>query len=208
MRSHSKMTAGILTGAVVLAGAAYGLGTQVGGGEATAASGTERPAAERFCGPGLAFDGLADELGVDETKLREALRDFHEQNGDDAREAFAAALAAALGKPADEVEQALESARPPAPPRPFEGDRPPRPGAPLRDLARALDVSRAELREALTEVRSQLADDAEARRGELVKFLAERLGLSEEKVEQALPERPGLGDGPGPGFAPGPPPGP
>jgi hypothetical protein len=69
----------------------------------------------------------------------------------------------------------------------------------LRRLAEALDVSRAELRDAFREVRSNLDDDFGERQAALVTFLAERFNLPEEKVEEALPDFPG----PPPGFGPG-----
>jgi hypothetical protein len=75
---------------------------------------------------------------------------------------------------------------------------------PLRQLASALDVSRAELRSALRELRAGAADRWEEHSQALAKFLAERFDLSEDDVAKALdelprPVPPGRGDRPGPG---------
>jgi CO/xanthine dehydrogenase Mo-binding subunit len=197
MRSSKKAaTAAVLAGAVALASAAYGIGTQTGDGTAEAArDGRAQP------GPGLfmRFDGLADELGVDADELREAMMDFHEQGQGELRDAFASALAEALGKPADDVRAALDEVRP------GEGMRPGcAPHVSLRRLAAELDVTSAELRKALRDVRPDVDVPFEDHREDLAAFLAERLGISEEKVEEALPEPPALGDRPR--FAPGGPP--
>lgn len=191
-----------MAGAVALASAAYGVGTQAGGGTATAENGVPRDGAPPGgCERGLRFFGLgplAEELGVDADELRQALDDFHEQNEGDRRDAFAAALADALGKSSEEVEAALDEVHPGG-----DGMRHGHHAAPLRGLARALDVTRAELREALREVRTEAADAFTARHAALVAFLADRLGLSEEKVEEAFPEPPALRP-----HRPGPPGGP
>ena len=204
MRTSKAAIAAVLAGAVALASAAYGIGTQTGDGTASArgesSAGDERPRGTFFFG-----GDLADELGVDADELRDALDDFHQQNEGDRRDDFAAALAKALDKPVDDVEAALEDAQP--------GDRrrgPCGPGVSLRRLAAALDVTQAELREALRDVRAGADEAFDARRDALVKFLADRFGLSEDKVRNALPDFPGrfghgpgrFGDGP-----PGPPPG-
>jgi hypothetical protein len=207
MRSSKAAIAAILAGAVALASAAYGIGTQTGDGNAAARDGDERgsrsgPVRERALF--LRFDGLADELGVDAEALRDALDDFHEREAGERREGFATALAEALGKPADEVEAALEEVRP------GDGDR--RGCAPfvsLRRLSAALDVSRSELRQALRDARADEAASMDAFHDDLVEFLADRFGLSEDDVEQALPEPPrGRLHGPGGPrpFAPGGPP--
>jgi hypothetical protein len=205
MRSSKKAaTAAVLAGAVALASAAYGVGTQTGDGTAEAAR--DRGADP---GPGLfmRFDGLADELGVDPDELEQALRDFHEQEEGEIRDAFATALADALGKPVDEVRAALDEVGP------GEGRRPGcAPHVSLRRLAAELDVTRAELREALRETRAGVDEPFRDRHEDLVAFLADRFGLSEERVEGALPEPPQMGerhrfapDGP-PRFGPGGPP--
>jgi hypothetical protein len=195
MRSPRTVTVVALAGAVALASAAYGIGTQVGGGTASARDEPDRAGPERgvrYFAPG--FGGLADELGVEEDELRDALTDFREQRAGEHRDAFAAALAKALDKPVDEVEAALEAARP-------DARRGCGPFMSLRRLASELDVSRAELREALRDARpdGRPFDDA---RDELVAFLADRLGLPEDEVEEALPEPPDPPAGGPPGFGP------
>jgi hypothetical protein len=190
MRSPKKATAAVvLAGAVALSSAAYGIGTQVGGGTAAAGDGPARdggPPGGWERGPGIGFEGLADELGVDAAELRDALRDFHDQRAGERRDTFAAALAEALGKPVDEVEAALEQIRP------GDGARGPcAPHVSLRRLATELDVTRPELRRALREVRAGVDSEWEDRRDDLVTFLAERFGLSADEVEQALPDFPG-----------------
>jgi hypothetical protein len=192
MRSNRKATAFAVAGAVALASAAYGIGTQTGDGTATARGGPERGPGIRF-GFGFGFGDLADRLGVDADELRDALADFHRERAGDMREGFAAALAEALGKPADEVEAALDEVRPGR-----ERRGPCGPHVSLRRLESALDVTRAELRRALRELRADAESAWEDRRDDLVAFLAERFGLSEDEVEEALPDLPGPGPHPGP----------
>jgi hypothetical protein len=194
---------------VALASAAYGIGTQSGDGTAEAAREGRAQGEPRLM---LRFDGFADQLGVDADELEQALRDFHEQEEDELRDSFATALADALGKPVDEVRAALDEVRPGEGRRLGEGRRPGedrRPGcAPhvsLRRLAAELDVTRAELRQALRETRAGLDSSFEQRHEVLVTFLAERLGVSRERVEEALPEPPAPGDRPRFGRS-GPPP--
>jgi CO/xanthine dehydrogenase Mo-binding subunit len=201
MRTSKAAIAASLAGAVALASAAYGIGTQSGDGTADARGGTAAardeprdPRMAHFFG----LDDLAAELGVDADELRNAFEDFHERQDGRLRDDFAAALAEALGKPVDDVEAALDDARP--------GDRrrgPCGPGVSLRRLAAELDVTQAELRSALREVRTDARDRFDDRREALVQFLAERFNLSEDEVEDALPDLPGpLPHGP-PGPRPG-----
>jgi signal transduction histidine kinase len=202
MRTPKATTAAILAGAVALASAAYGIGTQIGDGTASAAreDSAQGERFERFRAgpPGIAFGfgGLADELGVDADELRGALEDFREQNAGDARDAFATALAESLGKPVDEVRAALDEVGP------GEGRRPGcAPHVSLRRLAAALDVSRGELREALREARSDEGAKLDGLHDDLVAFLADRFNLAEAQVEEALPEPPRF-DRRGPGGPP------
>ena len=266
MNTPKKATALVLAGAVGLASAAYGIGSQAGDGSASAGSGGSGNAtAERGFdhGPPPGFEDLADALGVDADELEQALRDFHEQQGSDARNAFATSLAKALGISADKVNEAfaqiedshktrfaaklagelgLETAQVEAALETLASDRPGDPGefaealaaelgvevekvenalnalrpdpgarhhrrhgaAPLRQLASALDVSRAELRKALREVRAGAESGWEQRQAELEAFLADRFGLSADKVEDALAELPRPERGPGPGGHGGP----
>ena len=79
---------------------------------------------------------------------------------------------------------------------------------PLRDLARALDVTPSELRRALRQIWDDRRPERGDRHDDLAEFLAERLELSVERVEEALrdalprPPGPGFSGGPGPGFGP------
>jgi hypothetical protein len=182
MKNSKAAMAAVLAGGVALASAAYGIGTQAGDGTAEAARDAQGRAGPLLF---MRFDGLAEELGVDADELEDALRDFHEQKEGDVRDAFATALAEALGRPADEVKAALEEVGP------GEGMRPGcAPHVSLRRLADELGVTRGELREALRETRAGVDSSFEQRHQDLVEFLADRFGLSQEKVEEALPEPP------------------
>jgi hypothetical protein len=198
MRSPKTATVVVLAGGVALASAAYGIGTQSSDGTAEAArDGAERNGEVRF---DIAdrFGGLADELGVDAGELREAMEDYFEQEFGERRDAFATALAEALDKPVGEVRAALDEVRPGDRGRPGCG-----PHVSLRRLAAELDVTRAELRQALREVRADVDSSWEDHRRDLAAFLADRFGLSQDEVEEALPDPPRMRwDGPDgrPGF--------
>lgn len=195
MRTPMKTAALVLVGAVALSSVAYGVGTQIGGGSADAANESGSQDRGRWRGgPGLG--DLAKELGVSASELRKAFRDFHEQNGDERRQDFAAALAQALGKSTEEVEAALEK---------VEGQRGFAPWRGLNRLADALGVSRAQLLDALREVRGGADRNWKEDRDELVQFLADRFNLSEDKVRDALAKAPKGGPcGPGRGGPGGP----
>jgi transcriptional regulator with XRE-family HTH domain len=257
MRTPHKATALVLAGAVGLASAAYGIGTQTSDGTATA--GSERGTAARdFDHPAPpGFNDLADKLGVNADKLAQALRDFHEQNESEQRTELSKALADALGISVDKVNEAfaqiedahksrfaarlatalgLEAAKVKAALDKVATDKPDGPGAfeealadqlgvsadklrdalwslrpdpgarrhgrhpaaPLRQLASALDVTRAELRKALREVRAGADSAWEQREAELAAFLADRFNLSSDKVKDALANLPRPDRGPGP----------
>jgi hypothetical protein len=185
MRTPKAATAAALAGAVAIASAAYGIGTQTGDGTASAARDGN---AQSELPPIPRFGNLAEELGVEADELRQALMDFHEQERGELRDAFATALADALGKPVDEVKAALDEVRPGESMRPGCA-----PHVSLRRLAAALDVTRPELRKALRETRAGVDSPFEDRREDLVAFLADRLGISEDEIEEALPELPGPG---------------
>jgi hypothetical protein len=196
MRNKKAATAAVLAGAVALASAAYGIGTQSGDGTAEAARDAQGRVEPKLF---MRFDGLADELGVDADELEEAMRDFHEQEMGQVRDSFASALAEALDKPVDEVRAALDEIGPGESKRPGCA-----PHVSLRRLAAELDVTRGELREALREARAGVDAPFDDHRDDLAAFLADRLGISKEKVEEALPAPPELGERPR--FAPGAPP--
>jgi Clp amino terminal domain, pathogenicity island component len=189
----------VVGGALAIASVAYGLGSQAGDGTAVADSQDGergvRIAFER--GGPCGFSGLADELGVDDSKLEQALRDFRSNQDDDMRDGFAADLADALGISEDKVSSALDKLHAQREDR-FERmaprDLPPPPGgvrfhfgAPLRGLAHELGVTRSELRKALREVGEKAGDRFEEHRRELAEFLADRLNLDVDKVLEALP---------------------
>jgi transcriptional regulator with XRE-family HTH domain len=257
MRTPHKATALVLAGAVGLASAAYGIGTQEGDGTATADSQNGTAARGFDHGPPPGFSDLADKLGVDADKLAQALRDFHEQERGDMRTAFAQSLADALGVSVDKVNQAfaqiedahksrfaarladalgLDTADVKAALDKLAQDKPDGPGAfeealadelgvsadkvrealwslrpeprarrhdrhhaaPLRQLASALDVTRAELRKGLREVRAGADSAWEQREAELAAFLADRFNISADKVGDALADLPRPDRGPGP----------
>jgi hypothetical protein len=187
-------------GALAVASVAYGLGTQAGDGTAVADNQNgergARIALER--GGPCGFSGLADDLGVDENKLEQALRDFRSSHDDGMRADFAADLADALGISADKVRSAFDKldqqredrfedhmGRPDLPPPPGEARF--HFGPPLRGLAKELGVTRSELRNALREVGQKAGDRFEQHRKELAEFLADRFDLDVDKVLDALP---------------------
>jgi hypothetical protein len=217
----------VVGGALAIASAAYGLGTQAGGGNAVA---DNSPDGERGARVMLAPGGpcgpreLADELGVDESKLEAALRDFREEHANGVRSGFAEDLAGALGISQDKVSAALQKlgkrredrfeerrdfrldGRPPgalpSPPRGMRFHF----GAPLRGLAEELGVTRSELRDALDKIGRRSADRIEQQNDELAQFLADRLDLDVDKVRKALPKlAPGLRSGHPPGLPDHPP---
>ena len=140
---------------------------------------------------------LADALDVDADKVRAALDKLKDETPRPPEE-FAQALADELGVGVADVRRAFFEARP-------ERGRMHRHHAmPLRQLASALDVSRAELRTALRELRAGMEDRRQEHTQELAQFLAERFDLEVDKVSDALgelprPVGPGHGGRPGPG---------
>lgn len=143
---------------------------------------------------------LADALGLEAADVRAALEKVMKADrGDGERgpEAFFERLADELGVSADAVEEAFREAAP----RRFEGRGRHHRGPGLAGLASALDVTPAELRNALRSLQRTHDADRADHRAELAKFLAERFNLEQSTVEDALPE---LGGGPdGHRFGPG-----
>jgi hypothetical protein len=147
---------------------------------------------------------LADALEVDADKVQAALEKLKDDMPRPPDE-LAQALADELGVDVTDVRRALFESRPD--PGRMHRDH----AMPLRQLASALDVSRAELRKALREVRAGAENGWEQHQQSLAKFLADRFELSADDVADALdelprPVPPGHGDRPGPG-GPGPGPG-
>jgi len=278
MQSHrSRTTIIVVGGALAIASVGYGLGTQADDGTAIAdSSAQDGSSQERHTGPGFAFDrgsppgfsALAAKLGVDSTKLAQAMRDFHETQDASRRDEFtnklatalgissakvksaleglhqrredrfAGRLADALGVGAAKVQAALEKLKNDGPVRfgdfaqrladdlnvdvsdvraalmeirPFpdgpRGERHRGDAAPLRQLATALGVSRADLRAAFRKLRRGAENGFEEHQQGLAKFLADRFGLDVDKVLDALqataprpplmsPDRPGVPDHP------------
>ena len=144
---------------------------------------------------------LAEELGVSADKVRSALEKAMDKRPDSPA-GFSEALAGELGVSVAKLEEALDAVRP----DPGERRRDHHRGAPLHELATALGVTRAELREALREVQALARSRWEQHEQELAAFLADRFGLDAGEVEDALAElpRPSFRAGPpGPG-GPGP----
>jgi hypothetical protein len=184
MPTQRKTSIIVVGGALAVASAAYGLGTQAGDGTAVADSQNGQRGARAALDRGgpCGFSGLADELGVDESKLEDALRDFRSSRDNGMRADFAADLAAALGISEDRVRSALDEIRQAGPRGPHFHF-----GPPLRGLARELGVTRSELRKALREVGEKAGDRFEQNRQELAEFLADRFNLDVDKVLEALP---------------------
>ena len=194
MQRQRRTTIIVVGGALAIASVGYGLGTQAGDGTAIADNATteqDGSGAEGVGAPPLRFQRgappglsqLADKLGVGTTELTNVLRDYHDQHESDRRDEFAAKLATALGVDADTVQAALDK---------LGGDRG-GPGCghhhralPLRQLARALGVSRADLRDAFRELRAGVENDFKQEQQALAKFLADRFDLDLSKVQDAL----------------------
>jgi hypothetical protein len=188
MRTPRKTMAILVAGGVALASAGYAIGTQADGG--SAAAGDSSDDARRF-GPGEPFDDLAGALGVDAGELRDALADFGSRQRTERKDTFAAALADALGKSTEEVERALEERH--------EAAR----SAFARRLAAALDLEPADVQAALEKVMDGATPDRMDGPRDFVDDLAGELGVSPDRLEDALREvRPpgGRGDCPGPGL--------
>ena len=196
MQRNRRTSIIVVGGALAIASIGYGLGSQADDG--TAVAGSDRGAARGPAfehGPPPGFGDLADTLGVEASRLEDALRDFHERKHADRRQDLAKKLAEALDVPVNRVTAALDAQEERLRKR-FEArdGRPPHHGArhralPLRQLSAALDVTPAELREAFGEIRPdrpRLETKWKQHQQELAEFLAERFDLEVEKVTDAL----------------------
>ena len=147
---------------------------------------------------------LAEALGVSPDEVTTALQELEDERGGAGKPGapgdFAADLADKLGLEAGDVEAALMDLRPAK--REGRHDRPH--AMPLRRLAAELHVTRAELRAAFRQMRADFRP--QDHRDQLVAFLAERFELSEDEVDEALPDfaGPGAGGRHGPGGPGGP----
>jgi hypothetical protein len=182
MRTPWRTTAIILAGGVALASGAYAIGTQVGGGSADARGGDSD--GRRFMlGPGEPFADLADALGVGEDELRDALEDFRGEHRSERKGAFEAALADALGKSTEEVQRAFEEVH--------NSER----NAFAKRLAEALDLDPGKVEAALGKVKDSARRDGVNGPGDFVDDLATELGVSVDRLEEALREGRPLGPG-------------
>jgi hypothetical protein len=221
MRRQRRTTIIVVGGALAIASVGYGLGTQADDGTAIADNAADTStdqdgrSPDRFGGPGFerrvppGFAALAHKLGVGQSALARALRDFHEQHEADEHDQFASDLAEALGISKAKVQAALEKLdqrrderfdrreppgdlpRPPRDALPPGMPRPPHDGMrhfgmPLRGLASELGVTRGELRKALRELGRGAAGRFEQHQKELAQFLANRFDLDASKVADAL----------------------
>jgi transcriptional regulator with XRE-family HTH domain len=134
---------------------------------------------------------LATALGVDADKVKAALDKLE---GDRPRSPgdFAQRLADELGLDVSDVQSALAKIRPFGGPGP-DGPGPGGPGPghhhralPLQQLATALGVSRADLRDAFRELRAGVENHFRQEQQALARFLADRFDLDLSKVEDAL----------------------
>jgi transcriptional regulator with XRE-family HTH domain len=154
---------------------------------------------------------LADALGISADKVESGLEQLRQRHQD----RFAGRLAEALGVDADKVKAALDKVKDERPVpfgdfvqkladeldldgsevrsalmeiRPFNGGPHRHRDMPLRQLAAALDVTRADLRAAFRELRSSAANGWEQHQKELAQFLADRFELDVDTVSDALAE--------------------
>lgn len=123
---------------------------------------------------------LANALGANADDVKAALDKLKGEGplrfGD-----FASKLADELNLDVSDVRAALMKIRPPGPGRMHH-----RADLPLRQLARELGVSRADLRSAFRELRSGMEDHWKQEQEALAKFLADRFNLDLSKVQDAL----------------------
>jgi len=191
MQSHRRTTSIIVVGgALAIASAGYGLGTQAGDGNAVAdSSAQDGGSQERHSGPRFGFErgappgfsALADRLGVDADQLARAMRDFHESQEADRRDEFANKLAKALGISSDKVKSA------------FDGLHQQREDRFAARVAEALDVDADKVASAL----DKLKDDGPMRFGDFDQKLADELGVDPADVRAALMEIHPFHGGPG-----------
>jgi transcriptional regulator with XRE-family HTH domain len=138
---------------------------------------------------------LAKALGKDTSEVKAAL-DKLRGSGPVGIDELASKLADELGVEQSDVRAALAKLRPPGP----SGPGRPGPGGPgfghhdralpLRQLARKLGVSRADLRDAFRRLRADAQNDWKQEQEALAKFLADRFNLDLSKVQSALTSMP------------------
>jgi biotin operon repressor len=164
----------------------------------SALDGLQQRREDRFAGR------LADALGVDADKVKAALAKLKD-NGPVPFGDFAQKLADELNLDVSDVRAALIKVRPFHEER--RGGRHRDDAAPLRQLATALGVSRADLRAAFRQLQRGAENGWEEHQKELAQFLAKRFNLDVNRVSDALqaaapqpplmsPHRPGVPDHP------------
>lgn len=192
MTTQTKKVTAVLAGSVVLASAAYTIGSQTGDGGAIAndSAGSARGASASAGSTALIHDGrrgdrhgaglstLAERLGVSAAALRDALSEIRREapSPEQRRTRLASALAAALNLPADRVTAALDKALP---------GRDTRRDAFAGELAKELGVDAAKVRAAF----DKLHDRRDGRRGDRrdgLAALATEIGVSEDRLRAAL----------------------
>lgn len=176
-----------------------------------------------FGGRGRFLDDAASQLGVTPAALRSALESLRGERRDDRqgkRDELATSLAASLGVPVAKVQAALDKLAPkgkrgrwrgdrgaPPPggaPPPLRGRRGPGgPGGPGRGLLRAdrlvsalateLGVPKADVQKAIETFRTKEESEHAAQRDAFAQKLADKLGISVDKVKSVLERGPGGG---------------
>lgn len=160
---------------------------------------------------------LAKKLGIDESKVQAALEKLR-GNGPGLLDI--AALAKELGVDESKLKDAFDSVRPRAPRQPGFTPGPPGLGGPpelggrtagphgggpggipdafAAELAKALGIDESTVKAAFDKLSTQHQQQAQTRHDAFVKALADKLGLSVEKVQQGLGSVPPRGfEGPG-----------
>ena len=172
MSPRMRRTAALAGGAAVLAFGAYTVGSQAGDGVAQSAGGA--PGGGAFVayggGPGGPPPGGPGGPGRPGGPGGAGLDD----------------LAQKLGVKQTDLRKALEKVR--------QAQQPPRPGDKRDELAQKLadklKVDKADVQKALDEIRKEEEAEHEKRRNEFAAALAKELGISADKVKDALPAGP------------------
>jgi Clp amino terminal domain, pathogenicity island component len=196
----TKTTAAVLGGAVVLASAGYAIGSQTGGGSASAQPGATTTATTPYGappggpwkgrghwrgGPDADLSTLAGKLGVSTSALRSAFDAIRAQLGPRSgqRDEHEADLAQALGVTQAQLDAALTKLRP---------ARRADPGEPAQALASKLGIDAAKVRAAFDALRAK-----GPQAGDPLASLAKALGVDEAKLRAAM-QAAGPRGGPGP----------
>ena len=219
MSHRIPKTAAVVATAATAAFAAYAVGSQTNSsgtagasGSATAGYGAAGYGYGYGPGPGGPRDGrrhgdhaadlsaLAAKLGVSSSALKSALESLRPDRGDHAaeRDAMAQKLADALNVDKAKVTAALAKVRPDRRGGPRDGAK----GddtAFLTAFAKELGVSTADLKAALTKLRADHEATEKAERAAFAQKLADKLGISVDKVKSVFADGPFGGHG-GPGV--------